>query len=309
MGIINAENLLSFRSTTELFNRIKKRLESFDSQNLIDEGDFYDYVVEILEKLGVAVYRECEWVGHVKDHKVKLPCNFRFWYAGYKVHPEYGNVPSINEQRPWIWYQDSEITQECKPGCTIECNKEDHGRVKVVVRTFVNGDEGVFNHHAPTLLILSPNVKDRQAPHAERMIPTHANEVTIDDEKILHTRFKEDSIYLQYYGLPMDENMLPMIPDNTMIEKSIEYYIYKMLFETWYFNSTVPGIANQLKYVSDKYDHEYWPQALYFVKLPSFQRCLQSIRLMRSKGKWMNPNFDRTRVGGHHRGYTGFPIV
>lgn len=315
MGKINAENLLKFRSSTELFNRVKKRLSSYDSQNMIDEGDFYEYVVYILEKLGVAVYRECEAVIHVRDFKAKLPCNFKLWYAAYKVHPEVGFVPSINEQKPWIWYQDNEISQICPAfsgNCKIGCNDpEGLGKTKIVVRTFVNGDNfSDYNFREPIQLFLSPNVKDRCAPNALKMIRTRANEVTIDDEGWLHTRFEKDEVYLQYYGLPFDENFLPMIPDQSSIEKSIEYYIYTMLFEEWYLNSSVPNIAQQLKYVKDEYEHNHFPQALYYVKLPSFQRCVESIRLIRSKGKWAEPNFDRTRAGETPiRGYTGFPII
>lgn len=314
MGIINAENLLQFRTTTELFNRVKKKLSSFDSQNMIDEGDFYDYVVYILEKLGVAVYMECEAVIHVKHFKAKMPCNFKFWYAGYKVHREFGFVPSINEQKPWIYFQDNEISQIC-PGnignCKIGCDDpDDFGKTKLVIRTFVNGDSFEEQFHNPIELFLSPNVKDKCAPHAKKVVSSHLNEVTIDHEHWLHTKFEKDEVYLQYYGLPIDENFLPMIPDESSIEKAIEYYIYTMLFEEWYLNSSVPNIGEQLKYVKNEYEHNHFPQAMYYVKLPSFQRCIQSIKLMRSKGKYFEWNFDRTRVGENRlRGYTGYPIV
>lgn len=314
MGVINAENTLQFRSSSELFNRVKKRLSSFDSQNMIDEGDFYDYVVYILEKLGVAVYRECEAIVHVHDYKAKLPCNFKLWYAAYKVHPEVGTVPSINEQKPWIWYQDASIEQICPAysgNCKIGCSDPNgEGKTKIVVRTFVNGDD--FNEYRfrnPIQLHLSPNVKDRCAPHALKVVPARMNEVTIDDEGWLHTRFQHDQVYMQYYGLPFDENFLPMIPDQSSIEKAIEYYIYFMLFEGWYLNSSVPNIGQQLQYVKTEYNN-HWNEAHYYVKLPSFQRCIESIRLIRSKGKWAEWNYDRTRKGEVGiRPYTGFPII
>jgi hypothetical protein len=315
MGVINAENTLKFRSSVELFNRVKKRLSSFDSQNMIDEGDFYQYVVYVLEQLGLAVYRECEAIIHVRDFKADMPCNFKEWYAAYKVHPEVGFVPSINEQKPWIWYQDNEISQVCPAAsgnCKIGCeNPDDFGKTKIVVRTFVNGDNySDYRFRNPILLELSPNVKPRNSPHGEKIIHAKLNEVTLDDEGVLHTRFKHDEVYLQYYGLPFDENFLPMIPDQASIEKAIEYYIYSMLFEEWYLNSSVPNIGQQFQYVKNEYDHKHWPQALYWAKLPSFQRTIQSIRLIRSKGKWAEWNFDRTRKGETPmRGYTGYPII
>ena len=315
MGVINAENTLSFRSSSELFNKIKKRLSPFDAQNMIDEGDFYDYVVEILELLGVAVYSECEAVVHVREFKAALPCNFKLWYAAYKVHPEVGFVPSINEQKPWIWYQHNEVSQICPAysgNCRIGCDDPNGKSItKIVVRTFVNGDSyNDYPFRDPLPLFLSPNVKDRCSPHAKKVIRTSWNEVTIDHNRTMHFRFKEDEVYMQYYGLPFDENFLPMIPDNTMVESAIEYYIYTKLFETFYLTSSVPNIANQLKYVKEEFERKYMPQALYWVKLPSFARTVQSIKLMRSKGKWAEWMYDRTRAGETPiRGYTGFPIV
>lgn len=311
MGVINAENTLKFRSSTELFNRIKEYLSSYDSSDLIDDGKFYQYVVEILEKLGVSVYRECEAVIEVHEYKAKLPCNFKYWYAGYKCHRHSETVPSINEQKPWIYYQDNEISQICPSNsgnCRVTC-PQDLGKTKIVIRTFVNGDNFEEHFRDPIPLFLSPNVKDRCDPDCMKVVRAHGNEVTIDDEGFLHTVFKKDHVYLQYYGLPFDENFLPMIPDQSSIESAIEYYIYTKLFEGWYLNSTVPDAVQKLQYVKIEYE-KHFGQCLYYSKLPSFQRCIQSIKLLRSKGKWAEWNFDRTRAGETAiRSHTGYPIV
>lgn len=312
MGVINAENQMAFRSSDELFAKIKKFANSFDSQNLIDESDFYDYIVDILDDLGVAVYRECEAVIQVKNFKAKLPCNFKYWYAGYKTHHgDFGFTPSINEQKPWIYYQDNEISQVCPDNlgnCCIDCQPgKEVGKTKIVIRTFVNGDNFEECFHNPLPLVLSPNVKDRCAPHAMKQIRTHWNEVTIDDQHWLHTKFEHDHIYLQYYGLPYDDNFLPMIPDVSQISHAIEYYIYKMLLEKWYLNDTVPNIGQKLQYFSMEANTKF-AEAEYYVKLPSFRRMIQSIRTMRSKQKFYQFAFDKTKVGADYYGLS-FPII
>lgn len=312
MGVINAENLMAFRSSDELFARINKFAESFSSQNMIDETDFYLYIVEILEKLGVSVYRECEALIKIKNFRGKLPCNFKYWYAGYKCHRgEYGFVPSINEQRPWIYYQDNEISQVCPDNagnCCIDCQPGNEGKTKIIIRTFVNGDSHEDNFHNPSPLFLSPNVKSKAAPHCMKQIRTHMNEVTIDDQHWLHTKFEHDHVYLQYYGLPYDDDFLPMIPDVTQIEEAIEYYIYKKLLQKWYLNDTVPNVIQKLQYFDIEYKNAF-ANALYYVKLPTFQRTIQSIRTMRSKGKYFNFAFDRTRVGASYAGLSFFPTI
>src|SRR5690348_9892004 len=103
MGVINAENLLQFKSSQQMFDRIKKRLSSFDAEDLIDDGDFHEHVVYILGELGLAVHRECEAILHVKNNKVKLPSNFRTFHAAWQANTRGGSVKSINEQKPLIY--------------------------------------------------------------------------------------------------------------------------------------------------------------------------------------------------------------
>jgi hypothetical protein len=169
-----------------------------------------------------------------------------------------------------------------------------------VVRTYVNGDTNEYYHRDPIELILGPNVKDHHALHDMKLIHARHNEVTIKDGWLL-TMFEKDSIYMQYYGTPIDEDFLPMIPDQVDIEKAIEYYIYKKLFEGFYLNSSVPDIPQRLQYVTKEFDF-YFAQARYWCKLPTFQRMVQSLRIQRGLNKFYDLRHDRTVVRG---GYFG----
>src|SRR5690606_8327169 len=107
--------------------------------------------------------------------------------------------------------------------------------------------------------------------------------------------FDNGYIYMQYWGLPIDEKGLPMIPVNESVERAIEYYIYAQLFEEFYWNSTVQNIGNMLQDVRNQYDF-YMPQARYWAKLPSFKKMINSIRKVRSRNKFFNYFSDRTIV-------------
>jgi hypothetical protein len=306
MGVINAENTLKYKSSQQLFDRIKKRLSSFDSNGLIDDGDFHKHVKYILEQLGNAVYKECEAVLPVKDFKARLPNNFKFFHAAYRCSFKWSGqgVKSINEQKPWIYYMDTEVTQICPPNCKIEC-KPDFGKTKIVIRTFVNGEDSTGVSHSQSLLILSPNVRDLctdDCPSITHRGHTHSNnghnqrEITIDNEVThIRTRFNEDSIYIQYYGLPIDEFELPMIPDQENIEKAIEYYIYSQLFEEWYWNTTVPDIVRMLADARQQYDF-HLGMARSWAKLPSFAKMVQAIRRQRGNRKFYYLQNDRTEA-------------
>lgn len=311
MGAINPENLLKFKSSKPLFDRIKKRLSSYDAQGLIDDGDFHKHVNYILEQLGQGVYKESEAVLHVKDFKARLPNNFKIFHAAFRcTFKWHQGPPSINEQKPLFFYTDTEVTRDCPPNsCNVHCIQE-HGKTKIVIRTFVNGEEhvGHSNHHR--LLILSPNVKEictddclsldhhdfhgHHHHHGHHGFRHNHDEIGIDgDIKHILTRFNDDKILLQYYGLPMDEFELPMIPDQENIEKAIEYYIYTQLFEEWYWNATVPDIVRMLADARQQYDFHIG-MARYWAKLPSFNKMVNAIRRMRGNRKFYYFGSDKT---------------
>jgi len=297
MGIINAENNLKFKSSKILFDRIKKKLSSFDSQGLIDDGDFYYYVKYVMKQLGLAVYKECEAVIIVKDKHVKLPSNFDTFHAAFKCTPEFTDTKSINEQKPIIYYTDTEVTQVCPNKSCIECVGEELGKTKIVIRTFVNGDEQVRRFRNPILLKLSPNVKAKCTEDCLSLFASDADEITIDDQNVIHTHFDSGSIYIQYYGLPFDENELPLIPDQKDIERAIEYYIYSQLFEEFVWNSTVPNLGPILQDARNQYDFSIG-QAKYWAKLPSFKKTIESIRRSRSRRKFFYMEGDKTITRG-----------
>lgn len=292
MGVINAENMLQFKSSDFLIARIKKRLASFDALDLIDEGDFPKHIKYVLEQLGCAVYKECEALSPVINGKAKLPDNFKTFWAAYKCKPSFeSTTKSINEQRPWVFYTQTEITNDS--GCKVKCECDEE-KTKIVIRTFVNGeDQRVCSFKNPVLLRLSPNVKQLCEDDSLSLFCTAPDEITVEDGYI-HAQFTNDSIYLQYYGLPMDENGLLMIPDNEDVEKAIEYYIYTQMFEEFYWNSTVPNIGTMLQDVRAQYDNKFLPAARYWARLPSFQKMVQSIRRSRSRRKFFYSPNDRT---------------
>lgn len=294
MGKINPENLLQFKSSGQMFDRILKRLQSFDAMQLLDTGDFHKHVAYVMEQLGAAVYRECEAFLKVKDHKTKLPENFKLWHAAFKCHSTFRSTKSINEQKPWIFMIDTEISHECGNKCKYE-SKHDTGKEKIVIRTFVNGDTEECSFRNPILLRLSPNVRSSCTEDCPNQFHAGADEITVDDNGTIHTKFTEDTIHLQYLGLPIDDDGLPMIPVNEDVERAIEYYILTQEFENMYFNSTVPNIAQMLQYVKGEYNF-YLPQARYWAKLPSFQKMVNSVRRARSRRKFFYSAFDRTTV-------------
>lgn len=298
MGKINPENTLTFESSQQLFDKVKKKLSSFDALGLIDDGDFYDHVFFVLEELGLGAYRECEAVIPICDGEGQLPKNLRIHHATYKLKGDHGNPPSINEQKPYIYYQ-TEYSKNCINKCCVECVGEE-SREKIVVRTFVNGDDDCTNRRYSIQhpMVLSPNVRSKKFDLTDghcNVFRSRENEFTITDDRKVHVHFDKGELYMQYYGLPFDENELPMVPDQKDISAAIEYRIYSQLFEEFVWNSTVPNLGPILQDARVQYEF-YFQAARYWAKLPSFQRMVQSIRRQRNRNKFWYSTSDRTIV-------------
>ncbi len=85
--MINPYENINFKSSSFLFSKVKRDLHTFADANLIDEGEFHQYVKDVLRTFGISVYKEDEAVIAVRDFQGKLPDNFSVLYAAYKCTP------------------------------------------------------------------------------------------------------------------------------------------------------------------------------------------------------------------------------
>ena len=82
-----------------------------------------------------------------------------------------------------------------------------------------------------------------------RYVKDNPNEITIAGTT-LRANFNEGNIYLQYYGLPMDEEGYIDIPetDNGHLETYLEYYLKRRLSERLIMNNDAQGLQNMFSY-------------------------------------------------------------
>lgn len=282
MSVINPGSNLQFKSTDFLFARVRKRLKSFDNAGLLDEGDWYQYIKDVLNSLGVSTYEEKEAITEVRNFKANLPEDFAYLYAAYKCTPNIGenSKNTLFPQTGFVFYIEDTYQpfRKCKNCLSAKVDYADG--VKFTTRTFIEGQPIVTNFNSPMLLRLSGNAKGICKDDCRNLFAKCAYEITID-KNFIHTNFKNDAIYMKYYGLSIDpESGLPMIPDNTFVEKAIEdYIVYRVLADFWY-NGDVPDM--QARYQTSKLEYEdSLKQAMYWAKLPSFQNVINKIRVDR----------------------------
>jgi hypothetical protein len=280
MSAINPGNNLQFKSVDSLFARVRRRLKSYNSAGILDEGDWYYYIKEVLDRLGVGVYDEAEAVVYVKNFKGPMPDNFSFLYAAYKCTPSFSTGQSKNTLFPqtgMVFYIDETYQRYKQSHCSAQrCTTGE----KITIRYYIEGTPTDIKLSEPRLLKLSGNVKTICDDKCQNLFCRAGDEMRIDGD-FLYTNFESDAILLKYYAFPLDvETGLPMIPDDSVLQKAIEDYIVYRIFEDFWFNGLVPDIENKYK-VARLNSDDSMKSALYLVKLPSFQSAINHIRQTR----------------------------
>lgn len=271
-----SEDVLSFKDSSLLFSRIKRRLKSFGILGLLDDNNFPEYVSNILEMLGISVYKEEDAIIKIENRSACLPKDFKQLYAAYKCN----TVPDLSQRHLQnVSVFEYDITTQIygkSNGCEIECDCDDKILEKVVLKQFVN-DRYITNEYTrPTLLRLSPNVKGKYSDDCLNIYSSSDDEIGIKDGTI-YTNFDTGVILLRYYAFPIDENGLPMIPDIYEVEQLIEAYILWQIFLDFWLVDDVPNALQKMQYLEQQYNIKLG-EAKYILKLPKFSKLYNYIK-------------------------------
>lgn len=282
MSIIDASNTTKFRDSSVLFSKVKRFLSSYGDANLIDEGEFPVYANEVLNDLGIGVFKESDAVMKVSNYKATLPKGFKVLYAAYKCTPFFNAKDTIHPQSTVSIFND--VTWELLESndkCEIDCCIEKGVIEKITVRQYVQ-EKTITGHMTnPVLLRLSPNVKKSKCvDDCDNLLASSPYEITLDNNNII-TNFNDDYIYMKYYEFPLDENGMPLIPDIDEVEKAIEWYIIYQVMLKWFMNNEVQDVQNRMQYAENQYT-QYLAGAKYYLKLPSFSSMVNYLRRKRS---------------------------
>jgi hypothetical protein len=285
MSLINPANNLEFKKNDALFARIRRRLRSFDNAGLLDEGDWYWYIKDMLDMIGVSVYEEKEAMVMIKNYRGPMPEDFSYLYSAYKCTPtdSSGSKNTLFPQTGFVFYIDEthEPYRQCK-NCYAAKRDFVEGE-KYTIRTYIQGEPRIINFREPTLLRLGPNSKSHCTKDCKNktILGSCPDEITIDKGTV-YANFESDGVLIKYYALPLDpETGLPLIPDNTFYEKAIEDYIIYRTLSDMYLNSEIPDFDRKLQFVQAEYEKSFG-QAQFVSKLPTFQNTVNRIRFERN---------------------------
>lgn len=221
----------------QLIAEIKSDLRRYDEAGLIDTVSLKRWIRNELLIFGGNLMDLCETTLPIKNNKVKLPEDFWSFYLAVRCEPNGFEVVEGTEDflQNSLFYKerlerDAEWDNESN---SFRFNNHKQITEKYVFRkTKVN-----YYYNKAQFLRLSKGFKREIChpkspllnPQITRQLPYEVN----IRQQTLYTNFKEGYIYLQYYGLPTDENGELLIPvtQHRKVEEYLMYYCKKRVME------------------------------------------------------------------------------
>lgn len=231
-----------------LVAEVRSSLRKYSDAGLIDENSLYRDIEQGLKRFGNDVMEKHETVVRVEAGKAHLPNNFFSLLVAYECEPlgfensskvEYEDLLSSYLYKERV--VDSDRWSECEACC------EENSQNVITEKVYFKQELLKFHYHNPILLSLGKTF-NKNACHGKcrnKYVRDNPNEITISGTT-LHANFNEGDIYMQYYGLPIDEDGHVDIPDtkNGHLETYLEYYLKRRLAEDLIANNDAKGLQN-----------------------------------------------------------------
>ena len=233
--------------TDDIIAKVKRDLQKYTDAGLVDEDELYRDLVFALKKFGNDVTYLQETVVEVKDGYAELPRNFFSLYLAYLCEPFAYTVKDVEFHDLQSSHYYVERTKQTSKWSECEACCDTKEETYVRENLYFNSGRVEFFYKNPTLLKLGKAfVKDScHADCRNKIVRDNPNEIVINNYR-LQANFNEGSIYLQYYGLPKDEDGNIEVPEsaNGHLELYIEYYLKRRLAEVLMANNDAQGLSN-----------------------------------------------------------------
>jgi len=243
----------------------------------------------------------------LENHKAALPCNFYLLDSAWLCDTNKTFSQNILQSN-FVMYTQTTKETICQDTCgndelldvisnsvTIQStacnNNNEHILDKVTVKEYVTTESPKeFTWKNPILLTLNNKKSigsDICIGKCKNLFAKSPYEISITQQganKFLHSTLKEPIIYLKYYAYPEDpETGLPLIPDEPVIQRAIEYQLmYYFFYMTW-LNGNDVNIERKVQDLEIKRD-KYLREALNYSTIPSFRKATEMAK--NSRRRW-----------------------
>ena len=230
-----------------LIAEVRNDFKKYSDSGLIDQTSLYRDIEIGLKRFGNDIMEVHETVLEVKEGYATLPKNFFSMYIAYECEPlgfKTNDVVIDDLQNSYI-YKERVTTSNKWKECD-SCCQEQHENI-IRENLYFRNQNIEFYYYKPKLLALGRTFK-KNACHTNcrnKYVRDNPNEIVIIGTT-LQANFKEGDIYMQYYGLPVDENGNIDIPEtkNGHLETYLEYYLKRRIAERLLGNNDALGLSN-----------------------------------------------------------------
>lgn len=294
----NWQSQYSLIPCDRVFSRVEKNLSSFTTNNLIDTDAFFPEIKWFIASLGLAMFEKEEVVVYLKDFKTELPCDFYLLDSAWLCDGNSQKFQDAFQSQSVVFNSiDTEVLvtgEGCAPtsppwGVTVSSCGEGHLLSKVTTTQYVRGSNpNVFNWHNPVLMRLNQqkNVGHICTKKCKCLFSSSAYEISINKQGghyYLYSTLCEPVIYLKYWKFPIDRSTnLPMIPDDAIIEKAIEYHLTNWLLVQLWTNGEITDAENKIKFWEQKAAQAKAEAASYSVT-PSYNKMINTVQRERKR--------------------------
>lgn len=241
-------------------------LKQYDESNLIDYRSVWLWVQTKLKRFGSNIMTGNDKFLKVENGKAKLPENFWKLDLAVKCDPEGYNIEGNVEQVITSDIYRIRVEEDNVWNNSIEGYlKKDYKQIieKVIL------DSNIINYHykSPTILKLTKGFNRENCVNTCKNLQniyTNSSpwEINIINNYI-QTNFSKGYIYIQYTGLPTDENGELIIPEtqHSHLQEYLMYHCKAKIMEDLMGNGDEPNLINMYNLYSAK-EKEYFSLAM-----------------------------------------------
>lgn len=236
----------------QLMAEIRTDLKRYDETGLIDDVSLKRWIRNELLRFGGNLMDLHEKTFKVKDRKYLLPDNFWHLYLAVRCYPSGYEIKKGTTdflQNSSFYRERTELDAEWDN----QSQSFKYGNHKQIIEKFVfqKAEVDFYYNNAQYLRLSKGMVKD----HCSRKSPNLSPNITRDQpyeinirQQTLYTNFDEGYIYMQYYGLPMDEDGELTIPvtQHRRIEEYLMSYCKWRIFENIVTNGDASDVEMQM---------------------------------------------------------------
>lgn len=249
-----------------------------DNPHLIDESSIYRWVNMALKKFGTNIMDKRESVSHINNYKGTTPSDFgkialAVYCEPYSCHIK-GSKEKVLQSRVWvdrveteyaydrIYFNDVCEFENCHKDC--ECKNRQKSTNHIVEKLSIDLNDYHFHYRNPQYVKLGRDVIRESCMDAciNRGVKDSPYSINIKGQMI-YANFRKGAIYMEYYGLPQDEDGVPIIPhsQNGYLEEYIEYNVKRKILEDAIMSKDASNLITMFQFYNQK-ENELYERAI-----------------------------------------------